>query len=88
MDFHDEEFRDSMEGPNEGKDEPKTPKISKSLNIMKWSKAFREILHRCIGVHNIPIVYVIREEAPVPAAVPALMAGQPHSTEAGSVEWN
>jgi hypothetical protein len=69
-----------------GKDEPETPKISKSLNIMKWSEAFRDILHRCIGVRNVPIVYVIREEAAVPAVVPALMAGQPHSTEAGSVE--
>jgi hypothetical protein len=68
------------------KDEPETPKISKSLNIMKWSEAFRDILHRCIGVRNVPIIYVIREEAAVPAAVPALMAGQPHSTEAGSME--
>ncbi len=68
------------------KDEPETPKISKSLNIMKWSKAFRDILHRCIGVRNVPIVYVIREDAAVPAAVPTLMAGQSHSTEAGSVE--
>jgi hypothetical protein len=69
-----------------GKDEPETPKISKSLNIMKWSEAFRDILHRCIGVRNVPIVYVIREDAAVPAVVPALMAGQPHSTDAGSVE--
>jgi hypothetical protein len=68
------------------KDEPDTPKISKSLNIMKWSESFRDILHRCIGVRNVPIVYVIRDEAAVPAAVPALMAGQPHYTEAGSVE--
>jgi hypothetical protein len=68
------------------KDEPETPKISKSLNIMKWSEAFCDILHRCIGVRNVPIVYVIRESAAMPAAVPPLMAGQPHSTEAGSVE--
>jgi hypothetical protein len=68
------------------KDEPETPKISKSLNIMKWSEAFRDILHRCIGVRNVPIVYVIRENAAVPAVEPPLMAGQPHSTEAGSVE--
>jgi hypothetical protein len=68
------------------RDEPDTPKISKSLNIMKWSEAFRDILHRCIGVRNVPIVYVIREIAVVPVAIPALMAGQPHSTENGSVE--
>jgi hypothetical protein len=27
------------------KDEPDTPKISKSLNIMKWSEAIHDILH-------------------------------------------
>jgi hypothetical protein len=33
------------------KDEPETPsKISKSLNIMKWSEAFCNIMYRCIGV--------------------------------------
>jgi hypothetical protein len=69
-----------------GKDEPEMPKISESLNIMKWSEAFRNILHKCIGVRNLPIVYVIREEATVPADVPALMAGRPHSTETGSIE--
>ncbi len=68
------------------KDEPETPKISKSLNIMKWSEAFRDILHRCIGVCNVPIIYVIKEDTAVPAAFPVLMAGQPHSTKAGSVE--
>ena len=28
------------------KDESETPKISKSLNIVKWNEAFRDILHR------------------------------------------
>ena len=59
------------------KDDPETLKISKSLNIMKWSEAFREILYRCIGVHDIPIVYVIRYNKDVTATAPALMAGQP-----------
>jgi hypothetical protein len=47
---------------------------------------FCNILHRCFGVCNVPIVYVIQEDAAVHALIPALMAGQPHSTEAGSVE--
>ena len=47
-------------------DEPDTPEIAKGLNIMKWSKSFRDILHRCIGVRMIPLAYVIRElEAPL-----------------------
>jgi hypothetical protein len=68
------------------KDEPETPKISKSINIMEWSQAFCDILHRCIGVRIVPIVYVISVDAAVLVVVPTLMAGQPHSTEAGSVE--
>ena len=66
-------------------DEPDTPKIAKGLNIMKWSESFRDILHRCIGVRMIPLAYVIRE-LEAPPAITALMAGQPHSAEAGSIE--
>ena len=61
------------------KDETETPKIPKSLNILKWIKDFYEILHRCIGVHNVPIAYVIREDAAVPTIAPALMSGYPHT---------
>ena len=34
----------------------------------------------------VPLSYVIREDAAVPAAVPALAQNQPHSTQQGSVE--
>ena len=61
------------------KDDPETPKILKSLNIMKWSKSFCDILHICICVCGVPIVYVIREDAGVPTTCPALMTGQTHS---------
>ena len=68
------------------KDEPETPKITKGLNVMKWGESFRDYLHRCVGVRMVPLVYVIREEADVPAECPPNATGQPHSDSAGSVE--
>ena len=67
------------------KDDPETPKISKSLNIMKWRTYFRKNLHICIGVRNVPIFYVIRQDAATLATAPVLMAGNLQSIEAGSV---
>ena len=55
------------------KDDQETPKISKSLNVMKQSKYFWDILHRCIGVPNVPIVYLIQENAAVPITKPYLV---------------
>jgi hypothetical protein len=66
-------------------DGPETPKIAKGLNIMKWSESFVDTLNRCIGVRMTALVYVIRESA-IPPAITALAAGQPHSTNAGSIE--
>lgn len=66
-------------------DEPETPKIAKGLNIMKWSESFVDTLNRCIGVRMIPLVYVIRE-LETPPIITALAPGQPHSTDAGSIE--
>jgi hypothetical protein len=67
-------------------DLPEVPKITKALPVIKWTQAFADYLHRVIGVRMIPLAYVIREVVNVPAAAPALMAGQPHSLEHGSVE--
>ena len=66
--------------------EPETPKITKTLTIMRWSEAFRDALYQCVGVRTIPLVYVIRDDPSVPPAVPALEQGYPHSTQHGSVE--
>jgi hypothetical protein len=66
-------------------DEPETPKVTKGLNIMKWSDSFFDFLNRCIGVRMIPLVYVVRPEE-TPPTITALAAGQPHSTEAGCIE--
>jgi hypothetical protein len=67
-------------------DEPETPKIEKGLNIMRWSESFKDVLRQCFGVRRIPLIYVTRDDEAVPAAVPPLAPGQPHSVEAGSVE--
>ena len=67
-------------------DEPETPKITKGLNIMRWSESFKDVLRQCFGVRRIPLIYVARDMVAVPAVVPVLAAGQPHSVEAGSVE--
>ena len=68
-----------------GGDQPEVPKISKSLPIIKWTEAFRDYLHRVIGVRTIPLAYVIRPEADVPA-IGAQAAGTPHSNEHGAIE--
>ena len=67
-------------------DAPDVPKITKNLTIIKWSEAFPEFLSRVIGVRTIPLSYVIRAEAAVPAACPARATDMPHSEEHGLVE--
>ena len=52
----------------------------------EMERNFHDILHRCIGVHNAPIVYVIREYVAVTATVPVIMASQHHYIYTGSVE--
>ena len=69
----------------ENDDEPDVPKISRGLPIMKWYEAFPDFLRQVIGVQMIPLVYVICPTVEVPAA-PDRAAGQPYSTEHGSIE--
>ena len=66
--------------------EPDTPLISKALPIIRWTEAFQDHLHRCIGVRNIPLAYVTRKEESVAGTAPALATDQPFSTEHGSLE--
>ena len=68
-----------------GGDEPEVPKITKALPIIKWTEAFRDYLHRLIGVRTIPLAYVIRPEAAV-LAITIQATGAPHSTEHGAIE--
>ena len=67
-------------------DDPKVPKLTKALPIIKWTEAFTDYLSRKIGVRKIPLAYVVRELQAVPVAVPAQATDMPHTTEHGSVE--
>ena len=67
-------------------DSPTTPIISKGLLIMKWTEAFRDHLHRCIGVRIIYLAYVIRNDENVGAVVPPLKRDQPSYENHGSVD--
>ena len=67
-------------------DVPDTPKITKSLPVIKWAESFKDFLSRVIGVRTIPLSYIIRENVEVPADAPNLANHQPHATEFGSVE--
>ena len=62
-------------------------KITKTLPIMKWTKAFQDYLHRVIGVRVIPLVYIICADSGVPMPAPPLVPNQPHSEAHGSIEY-
>jgi hypothetical protein len=66
-------------------DEPEVPKITKALPIIKWTEAFRDYLHRTIGVRTIPLAYVIRPTVAVPPIGP-IAAGAPHLLEHEAIE--
>jgi hypothetical protein len=67
------------------KDNPETPKISKSLPVVKWTKAFYDFLNRVIGTRTISLAYVVHDEVAVPAP-PLLLNNQTFSETQGSVE--
>ena len=69
-----------------GGDKPEVPKITKALTIIKWTEAFRDYLHRVIGVRTTPLAYVIHPEAAVPAIGPQAAIGTPHSAEHEAIE--
>ena len=68
-----------------GGDAPEVPKITKALPVIKWTEAFKDYLHRVIGVRTIPLAYVIRPEGTVPA-IGQQATGAPHSTVHESIE--
>lgn len=67
-------------------DEPDIPKITKTLGVMKWCEAFVDYVHRLVGARTIPLAYVIREDAVVPAVCQPIDPGHPHAAEYGSIE--
>jgi hypothetical protein len=66
-------------------DEPEVPKISRALPIIQWVEAFMDVMNRLLGVRMVPLAYVLRPVADVPA-IGAQAAGTPHSIEHGSLE--
>ena len=67
-------------------DVPDTLKITCGLNVMKWIDSFIDDFHRFIVVRKVPLAYVIRIDADVPAICPPIAGGQPQSVDAGSIE--
>jgi hypothetical protein len=65
---------------------PATPKITKTLDVMKWTESFADFLNRVIGMRTIPLSYVTRQDGDVPNAAPALATNQPYGEVFGSVE--
>ena len=76
---------DALEKRGKDEDEPEVPKISKSLPVLKWTVAFQDFSFRALGVRNIPLAYVIREDD-VPQPINSQATGKPFSEEHGSVE--
>ena len=51
--------------------EPDTPRITRTLPIIKWTESFEEFLHQVLGVQSVPLSYIIREQSAVdPAPLP------------------
>jgi hypothetical protein len=42
-----------------GGDEVDVPMISNALPVIKWTEAFRDYMHRVIGVCSIPLAYML-----------------------------
>ena len=66
-------------------DEPEVPKVTKALPVIAWTESFKDYLWRVIGVRNVPLAYVIREQV-VPDSPEDLVPDQPYSRVAGSIE--
>lgn len=60
----------SLKDRKKENDKNEVPKVTKALPIIKWTQAFADHLHRTIGLRTIPLAYVIREDAAVPAIAP------------------
>ena len=59
--------------------EPDTPRITRTLPIIKWTESFEEFLHQVLGVQSVPLSYVIREQSAVNPAPPPLANNRSYS---------
>ena len=67
----DEHWKDLEERKKED-DVPDVPNITKHLSVTKWTEAFEDFLARVMGKRTVPLSYVIRNDAVVPAITPPL----------------
>lgn len=67
-------------------DDPKVPIVSKGLAITKWTDTFNDFCWKVVGARNIPLAYVIRENAVVSPNPEPLAPGKSYSNGSGSVE--
>jgi len=74
-------IRDSHAG-----DDTKTPKNYKTLAIIRWTDAFRDHFHSCVGARHSPLVYVVRSDDAMATLCPPLARDQPYSMEHVSLE--
>ena len=68
------------------KDPPKIPKLKKGGSVTKWSPSFETILSQHFGSRSASLDYLLRRDAVVPGAVPALQTGMPFSAVGGSIQ--
>ena len=61
------------------------PEISKAFTIMKYLDQLPTHLRAMLGVANVPLAYVIREDAHAPDPLPALVPEKPWSVGKTSV---
>ena len=64
----------ALEEQKKEADVPDVPKITKHLSVTKWKESFEDFLALVIGSRTIPLSYVIRNDAVVPAIAPPLAA--------------
>ena len=66
-------------------DDPEIPSLQ-GTTVMKWMEAFQDWCSQVLGAQNVPLSYVIREDATVPAVLSPLQTDNPFSTEYDSIE--
>ena len=69
------------------KDPPKVPTLSKSQTPIRWMESFKDCLFRTFGVRDCPLLYVIRQNAAVPAeATDPLLPGSYYGVSGSLVD--
>jgi hypothetical protein len=67
-------------------DSPVAPKLSKGFAVHKWLESLNNHLKQVIGVCNVPLAYVVNENAVVDPVSSVLVDGEPYLESYGSVE--